>query len=669
MNRRISPHPRPRSRRGEITVALAGNANVGKSVIFNQLTGLNQIVGNWPGKTVERAEGTLYYEGRRIRIIDLPGTYSLSAFSMEELIAREYIAEGSPDVVVNVVDASALERNLYLTLQLLELKTPLVMALNQIDFAAKKGVRIDAEKLSKTLGIPVVPTVATSGLGINQLLAEIVALTEGEVGISPIEVGFGREVEEHVQKLEQSIRRILPELASKYPARWLAVKLIERDEEVQAKVLREDNGREILSQAESSIEAIERIHGEPAPIVIASERYSLAAKITRAVTVVVHPPKLTLEEKLDSITTHKILGYIILGGILAAMFTAIFLIGGFLAELLETILMETALPWVEENASRLFNPAITGILTRGGLTGIVAGVTIALPYIVPFYFLLSLLEDSGYLPRAAFLLDNPMHKLGLHGKASICLLLGFGCSVPACMGCRIMETQRERLLGGFLTVLVPCAARSVVILGLVGRYVGIPAALGVYAFDITLIFLLGRLGYRVLPGEPIGLIMEVPQYKRPSLKTILKKAWIRTREFIFVAFPIIIGGSLILEALNITGISWTVSGRMAPIVSGWLRLPEAAGIPLMFGVLRKELTMILLAEVSGTTNFSSILTPVQMVVFSLVTMLYIPCMATIGALIKEYGLMKALTITLVDVALALLIGGLAARILPMAMAG
>ncbi|MEM3677479.1 MAG: ferrous iron transport protein B [Candidatus Bathyarchaeia archaeon] len=669
MNRRISPHPRPRSRRGEITVALAGNANVGKSVIFNQLTGLNQIVGNWPGKTVERAEGTLYYEGRRIRIIDLPGTYSLSAFSMEELIAREYIAEGSPDVVVNVVDASALERNLYLTLQLLELKTPLVMALNQIDFAAKKGVRIDAEKLSKTLGIPVVPTVATSGLGINQLLAEIVALTEGEVGISPIEVGFGREVEEHVQKLEQSIRRILPELASKYPARWLAVKLIERDEEVQAKVLREDNGREILSQAESSIEAIERIHGEPAPIVIASERYSLAAKITRAVTVVVHPPKLTLEEKLDSITTHKILGYIILGGILAAMFTAIFLIGGFLAELLETILMETALPWVEENASRLFNPAITGILTRGGLTGIVAGVTIALPYIVPFYFLLSLLEDSGYLPRAAFLLDNPMHKLGLHGKASICLLLGFGCSVPACMGCRIMETQRERLLGGFLTVLVPCAARSVVILGLVGRYVGIPAALGVYAFDITLIFLLGRLGYRVLPGEPIGLIMEVPQYKRPSLKTILKKAWIRTREFIFVAFPIIIGGSLILEALNITGISWTVSGRMAPIVSGWLRLPEAAGIPLMFGVLRKELTMILLAEVSGTTNFSSILTPVQMVVFSLVTMLYIPCMATIGALIKEYGLMKALTIALVDVALALLIGGLAARILPMAMAG
>jgi len=287
---------------------------------------------------------------------------------------------------------------------------------------------------------------------------------------------------------------------------------------------------------------------------------------------------------------------------------------------------------------------------------------------MPFYFLLSLLEDSGYLPRAAFLLDNPMHKLGLHGKASICLLLGFGCSVPACLGCRIMETQRERLLGGFLTVLVPCAARSIVILSLVGRYIGIPAALGIYAFDVALIFLLGRLGYRVLPGEPIGLIMEVPPYKKPSIKAISRKTWIRTREFIFVAFPIIVFGSIILEALHVTGASLIASRDMAPIISGWLKLPEIAGIPLIFGILRKELTLILLAEVSGTTDFSSVLTPTQMIVFSLVSMLYIPCIATIGTLVKEYGLRKALVISAVDVALALAIGGAAARILPIFMA-
>jgi ferrous iron transport protein B len=655
-------------RRGEITVALAGNANVGKSVIFNQLTGLNQTVGNWPGKTVERAEGTLYYEGRRIRVVDLPGTYSLSAFSMEELIAREYIAEGNPDVVVNVVDASALERNLYLTMQLLELNTPLVVALNQIDFAAKKGVRIDADKLSKTLGVPVVPTVATSGIGVDRLLAEIVALAEGNVKLRPITIRFGREVEEHIKRLERIIEKALPKLASRYPARWLAVKLVERDEEVQAKVLMEEEGREVLSMVESSIGDIERLHGEPAPIVIASERYSLAAKIADSVTAIVHPPKLTLEEKLDSITTHKVLGYLVLSGILAAMFTTIFMVGGFLAELLEPPLMGAALPWIERISSRLLPPLVSEILTRGGLMGVVAGITIALPYIMPFYFLLSLLEDSGYLPRAAFLLDNPMHKLGLHGKASICLLLGFGCSVPACLGCRIMETQRERLLGGFLTVLVPCAARSIVILSLVGRYIGIPAALGIYAFDVALIFLLGRLGYRVLPGEPIGLIMEVPPYKKPSIKAISRKTWIRTREFIFVAFPIIVFGSIILEALHVTGASLIASRDMAPIISGWLKLPEIAGIPLIFGILRKELTLILLAEVSGTTDFSSVLTPTQMIVFSLVSMLYIPCIATIGTLVKEYGLRKALVISAVDVALALAIGGAAARILPIFMA-
>lgn len=669
MSCHAKPSPNTNTHRGEITVALAGNANVGKSVIFNQLTGLNQMVGNWPGKTVERAEGTLYYEGRRIRVIDLPGTYSLSAFSMEELVAREYVAKGNPDVMVDVVDASALERNLYLTMQLLELSAPLVIALNQIDFAAKKGVRIDAEKLSRILGVPVVPTVAISGLGIDQLLATIVAIAEGRIKLNPIKIRFGQEIEEHIQKLERLILKALPKLTLKYPARWLAIKLIERDEEIQAKISEEKNGREILALAESSIEAIERLHGEPAPIVIASERYSLAAKIAEIVTIVVHPPKLTLEEKLDSITTHRILGYPILGAILATMFATIFIVGDFLVELLETALTETALPWLGKNFSQIFHPIVSDILTRGALTGVVAGITIALPYIVPFYFLLSLLEDSGYLPRAAFLLDNPMHKLGLHGKASICLLLGFGCSVPACMGCRIMETHRERLLGGFLTVLVPCAARSVVILGLVGRYIGIPAALAIYAFDIILIFLLGRLGYKTLPGEPVGLIMEVPHYKRPSIKAISKKTWIRTREFIYIAFPIIIGGSVVLEALHITGIAWIISGYMAPMISGWLELPEVAGIPLMFGILRKELTLILLAEVSGTTDFSGVLTPIQMIVFSIVTMLYIPCIATIGALIREYGLKKAIIISIIDIALALLIGGVTARILSLLTTG
>jgi ferrous iron transport protein B len=272
---------------------------------------------------------------------------------------------------------------------------------------------------------------------------------------------------------------------------------------------------------------------------------------------------------------------------------------------------------------------------------------------------LALLEDSGYLPRAAFLMDNLMHKMGLHGKAFIPLILGYGCSVPACIGCRIMETERERLIAAFAVTLIPCAARTVVILGLVGRFVGLHAALALYAFDLILVFILGRVAFKVLPGEPVGLIMEIPPYKKPSLKVVLTKTWSRTKDFVYIAFPIIVAGSLAIAALEVTGFIGYVAAGAKPLVSGWLGLPEAAGIPLIFGVLRKELALILLSEVIPLESLSA----VQMIVFTLVTMIYIPCVATIAALLREFGWKKALIITVVDVALALFIGGLAYRLL------
>jgi ferrous iron transport protein B len=253
--------------------------------------------------------------------------------------------------------------------------------------------------------------------------------------------------------------------------------------------------------------------------------------------------------------------------------------------------------------------------------------------------------------------------MGLHGKASICLFLGYGCNVPACIGCRIMETQRERLLAGFVTVLIPCAARTVVILGLVGRYIGIPAALGLYAFDLLLVFTLGRVGFKALPGEPVGLIMEMPPYKMPSMKTVARKTWARTKDFVYIAFPLIIVGSIVLEALAITGLIWPIAELMNPLIVGWLGLPSIAGIPVIFGILRKELTLILLADLAGALNFSQVLTPVQMIVFSLVTMIYVPCIATIAALVREFKWKKALAISIIDILLALVIGGVAFRLL------
>jgi len=641
----------------QLRVALAGNANVGKSAIFNQLTGLNQVVGNWPGKTVERAEGTLHFKGYTIRVIDLPGIYSLSTFSIEEIVSRDYIAIEKPDVIINVVDASALERNLYFTLQLLELEAPIVMALNQVDFAAKKGIRINTEKLSEILGIPVVPTVAITGSGVNELLTTVIEVASGERKLKPLRVRFGAEVEKIVQELQRIVERTLPQLCEVYPARWIATKLLEKDSDVAGKLKNYEGGAEVLEYAEKLAAELEKLHGEPSPVILASERYSIASKIAKEVTVVEAPPRISLEQKLDAIITHKILGYPILVGVVLAMFSLIFIGGSLFSGFLESLF--GSITSYIEGVLAFLPSAARSLITDGFLGGIVAGITIALPYIVPFYIILALLEDSGYLPRAAFLMDNLMHKIGLHGKAFIPLILGYGCSVPACIGCRIMETQRERLLAAFVVTLVPCAARTVVILGLVGRFVGLHAALALYIFDLVLIFILGRIAFKVLPGEPVGLIMEMPPYKRSSLRSVLTKTWSRTKDFVYIAFPIIVAGSLTITALDITGFINYITAGAKPLISGWLGLPVEAGIPLIFGVLRKELALILLSQLIPLESLSAL----QMIVFALVIMIYIPCIATIAALVREFGWRKALAITIADIALALLFGGVTYRIL------
>jgi ferrous iron transport protein B len=646
----------------QLRIALAGNANVGKSAIFNQLTGLNQIVANWPGKTVERAEGILYFKGYKIRIIDLPGIYSLSTFSMEEIVSRDYIAVEKPDAIINVVDASALERNLYFTLQLLEINAPIIVDLNQVDFAAKKGVRIDEEKLSQILGVPVNSTVAVTGSGINELLSTAVAVASGEKKLKPLKVRYGREIEKRVQAIEKLVGSSLPQLCTVYPARWIAVKLLERDVDVAGKLKNYENGKEVLDYAEKLAHELEEIHGESSPVIMASERYGLATKIVKAVTIIEAPPKISLEQRLDALTTHKVSGYPILAAVLASVFVLIFVGGNFISSGLDYVFSVFA-AYVNAFLSSFLPKIAADLIINGILSGIIAGITIALPYIVPFYICLALLEDSGYLPRAAFLMDNVMHKIGLHGKAIIPLILGYGCSVPACIGCRIMERERERFLTAFLVVLIPCAARTVVILGLVGRYVGLSAALGLYAFDLILVFALGRIAFRVLPGEPVGLIMEMPPYKKPSIKSVAMKTWSRTKDFVYMAFPIIIIGSIILEALYLSGFINYFVEAASPLVTGWLGLPAVAGMPLIFGILRKELTLIFLSELIPLQS----LTAVQMIVFSLVVMIYIPCLATIAACKREFGWRKALAITLIDISLALFLGGLAYRILSLAM--
>jgi ferrous iron transport protein B len=635
------------------TIALAGNANVGKSVIFNQLTGLHQHIGNWPGKTVEKAEGTLHFKGYTIDIIDLPGIYSLSTFSIEELVSREYIATEKPDLVINVVDASLLERNLFFTLQLLELETPLLVALNQIDMAKKKGIIIDYEKAEKVLGVPVLPTVAVSGKGIYKMLETAIEVIDKKRKIEPLKPRYGKEIEERIEDLII----LLSKIQLRYPSRWVAIKLLDEDKEVEKEVY--EVSPKIVTVAEKFRAELEELHGHSCPTVVSCERYQVASSIAKEIQEITAPLKTPLREKLHTATTHKVFGYPIMLVTILAVFITIFTFGDFTSALLGNFFFG-----LKPAFDSVLGTGIIGELVWGGaIEGIVGGITIALPYILPFYFILYLFEDSGYLSRIAFLMDNLMHKMGLHGKAFIPVMLSFGCNVPGCLGCRIMETTRERLLTAFVVTLVPCAATSVIILGLVGNYLGIQWALALYIINLIIIFVLGRIAFKALPGEPTELIMEMSDYRVPHIKTVAKQTWFRLREFIVMAFPLIIVGSVIIKIAEVANLLEPIATIFSPVTVAWLGLPTVTGIALIFGVLRKELTLIMLASLLGTTNFALVMTPAQMIVFTLVVMLYIPCIATIGALVKEFGWKKAGIITVTEILLALLLGGIAFRLL------
>lgn len=635
-----------------LTIALAGNANVGKSSIFNQLTGLGQVIGNWPGKTVEKAEGVLLHHGKHIKIIDLPGIYSLSTYSQEEIVSREYIALEHPDVVVNVVDATSLERNLFFTLQLLEMGTPLVIALNLVDVAKKKGITINEERLQQLLSAPVVPTIATKGIGVHEIVDAAIEQAAKQSSAYKNVIRYGSEIEKRIEKLE----RVLTGIDVGYPLRWTAIKLLEGDSEIVSKV--GEKHPDVVVAANILAGEISEIHKEPCSNVIASERYAVSARIVKEIQTSKEPAKASMSERLDSLSMHSVWGYALMFTIMLSILMFMSLFGGWLSETLR-------------NLFESVNPHIAGLWPdlawNGGIVGFYATLSVALGFILPFYLILGVLEDSGYLPKIAYLMDRPCHTIGLHGKACIPLLLGFGCNVPACVGCRIMETKRDRLITVFLSTLVPCSARTVVILGLVGAYVGVQWAIALYVVDFMLIFVIGKILNRILPGVSVGIIMEMPPYRLPSGKVVVKQAWNRFKPFLITALPLIILGSIIIEAMRITDVLSLVSDALSPVTVIWLGLPAFTGFLFIFGVLRKEAALVLLMTAAGTADIRSAMSPVQMIVFALVIMIYVPCVATIAALIRETGWKNAALISLSEIGLAVLLGGITFRLLSLFM--
>jgi len=623
-------------------VALVGNPNTGKSCLFNHLTGMGAITSNYPGTTVDIFEGKSNFNGKLVRVVDLPGIYSLGSSSEDEKVTKDYIIEKKPKAIINIVDATMLERNLYLTLQLLELKVPMVIALNFYEELGDKGMKIDYKKLSDELGVPVVPVDALRGPGIKEVVDKTVRLIDGKIDLRYYDVEYDDHIEKAVNEIGKIVKR------DDIPKRATSLQILEGEEECFKNKKKIDAIVKKLSKDHSLDTEISR------------ERHGQAALIAKKI-VKKKKGRKRFRDYLGRKSTEPFSGTIIMIIVLAAIFSALFYFGGYLAEVFGELFAKFVLdplnPFIEGIGNKLLKTIVVW-----ALDGINAGIQIALPYIAVFYILLAFLEDSGYLPRMAYLLDRIMHKLHLHGKAIVPMMLGFGCSVPAILATRIMPNKKERIITSILVCLIPCSARTAVILGAVGRFIGAGYALLIYGIVLFLILLTGYVLGKMLPGESTGLIMEMPEVRLPYLKNVLAKTWLRVKGFVFIAFPIIIAGSALLGILEVYGLLEVLTKPFTPIISGWLMLPTVAGITLIFGILRKELALEMLFVLGGSSLLLDFMNPLQIFIFVLVVTLYFPCVGTFAVLRNEFGWGKSLIISLSTIILAVVVGGLVGRL-------
>jgi len=539
---------------------------------------------------------------------------------------------------------------LFFTMQLIEMDAPLVICLNQVDEAKKKGITINRKKLEQLLGVPVVPTVAIRGEGIYELTKTALNVTRDHQNHKS-HLRYGAEIEQRISKLDQIIQNA--NLNLNYPSRWVAIKLLENDPETKKLVASSET---VNKASEDLATEISAIHHEPSFAVIASERYGLASKIASEVQRQAEV-RTTVSDRVEWITTHRVLGYVTSAAVIAGLLVWTFSIGSLLSGLFSKGLSFFS------PVNPALSGSIQGILWNGVWGGVVAGLTLIIPFVVPFYLMLAMIEDSGILTRVAFMMDSAMHKIGLHGKALIPMILGYGCNVPAIRACRIMETKRERLLATFAITFAPCAARTIVILGLVAVFLGPWWALSLYVIDIALIFVLGRIALKVVPGQSTGLIMEMSSFKVPSLSVVARQTWSRTKSLIYIVFPLYIAGSVVVQVLYAVGVLQQVSNVLSPITVFWLGLPAIAGILLILGFVRKEMVLLAAVAIFSSTNLALFFSPVQLLTLALVNMIYIPCLSTVAVLAKDYGWKTAVVIAVANFAVAILVGGIAFRLL------
>ncbi len=625
-----------------LTVALAGQPNVGKSTVFNLLTGLSQHVGNWPGKTVEQKTGTYRHNGIILHLVDLPGTYSLTANSPEEMIARDYLIRERPDVVVVVVNAAALERNLYLVAELLPLAERVVVGLNMVDVAADEGLKVEPQVLAAALGVPVVPMAAARNRGVRELVEMVERLARGEV---PYQPNLPEIRPDHRQVLEEIQALVAGYVPAPYPGEWVALKLLEGDAEIT------DLMRQALpAERWEQVHAILMAH-EDAVLAVASGRYDWVGRMIRAAVIRPRTGQITLTGRLDRWATHPLGGLGVLAAILGLVFWLTFSLGSPLQQLLDGYVVQNlaraATVWLA-NA-----PAwVRGLVVDGAIGG--AGTVLTfLPILVIFFTALAVLEDVGYMARAAYVMDRFMHLMGLHGKSFLPLFLGFGCNVPAVMGTRIIDSHRARLLTLLLAPLVPCAGRMAVVVFVAPIFFGKAAtqvAWGLIAMSLMVLAVTGVLLNKWLfKGERAAFIMELPLYHRPNARTIGLQVWQNSVEFLKKAGTLILVMSVVVWVLSalphgeIESSYLAAVGRALAPIGALMGLDWRMVVALLTSFVAKENSVATLGVLFGageqmtdlTTALAGSLTPAAALAFLVVQMLFVPCAATVAAIRQE----------------------------------
>jgi ferrous iron transport protein B len=596
--------------------ALVGQPNCGKSTLFNQVAGYKAETG----------------------MVDLPGTYTLAGTNPAESEVFHYLNHNQVDAIINVVDASHLSQGLNLTVELLELGRPTVVALNMMDDVARMGMQIDGPKLQELLKVDVLPLIASKGRGVRKVFT------------TSFEVAQNQTIPERPRyslDLENAIQMILPYLEGQktfLQSDALAIKLLEDNADLLNRVVGETEA--VVEPLKSAKKTITDQRGQPPIWAINAERHGLASRLAHQV-LTQSERQLTRRDTIDDFLLHPFWGYISLVVILWAFFQIIFTIGSSLEGPLLGIFDQIAF-----YVAGVFGPnSFISEVFVGIIQGVSGGVAIVIPYLIPFLFGLGIMEDVGYLPRLAFLMDALMHRLGLHGKAIVPFILGYGCNVPAVMSTRMLEARRDRFMAAMLATMVPCAARMAVVFGLVAFYLGPEIALMIYLFNLVVIAVTGRILSKLIPEVTPGLILEIPIYRLPTFKSVLRKTWFRAREFVVEAWPLLIIGSAVLAILDRLDLSRWLNALTRPIT--WLLdLPSPVGVPLIFGILRKELSLIMLRQALDVSDFSQGLTGIQMITFAVFVVFYIPCLATLATLKKELNTRDMLSIAGLTVVIA-----------------